>query len=50
MKTESTTKSFAILSAAAMLVKIISLLYVSLLLAIIGNYGFGIYYGAYQIF
>lgn len=50
MKTESTTKSFAILSAAAMLVKIISLLYVPLLLAIIGNYGFGIYYGAYQIF
>jgi stage V sporulation protein B len=50
MKTQSTTKGFAILSAAAMLVKIISVLYVPFLLAIIGNYGWGIYYGAYQIF
>ncbi|MCM0648456.1 polysaccharide biosynthesis protein [Clostridium swellfunianum] len=50
MKTQSTTKGFAILSAAGMVVKLISLLYVPMLLFIIGDEGYGVYYGAYSVF
>jgi stage V sporulation protein B len=50
MKTQSTTKGFAILSAAGMIVKLISLLYVPMLLFIIGEEGYGVYYVAYSIF
>ncbi len=50
MKTQSTTKGFAILSAAGMIVKLISLLYVPMLLILIGDEGYGVYYGAYSIF
>jgi stage V sporulation protein B len=50
MKTQSTTKGFAILSAAGMVVKLISLLYVPLLLSIIGEEGYGVYYVAYSVF
>jgi stage V sporulation protein B len=50
MKSQSTTKGFAILSAAGMIVKLISLLYVPMLLYIIGEEGYGVYYVAYSIF
>lgn len=50
MKEQSTTKGFAILSLAGMIVKVLSLLYVPLLLAIIGDAGHGIYSAAYDIF
>jgi len=50
MKEQSTTKGFAILSAAGMIVKLISLLYVPLLVAIIGQEGYGVYGVAYQVF
>lgn len=51
MKQQSTTKGFAILSAAGMLVKLLSLLYLPFLLHILGgDEGFGIYYTAYQIY
>lgn len=42
MKEQSTTKGFAILSAAGMLVKILSLLYIPLFRHIIGDEGYGI--------
>lgn len=50
MKTQSTTKGFAILSAAGMIVKLISLLYVPMLLFIIGEEGYGVYAIAYSVF
>jgi stage V sporulation protein B len=50
MKQQSTAKGFAVLSAAGMMVKIISLLYVPFLTQIIGPEGYGIYVAAYQIF
>lgn len=50
MKEQSTTKGFAVLSIAGMMVKILSLLYVPLLLFIIGDEGYGIYAAAYDIF
>jgi stage V sporulation protein B len=50
MREQSTTKGFAILSAAGILVKILSLLYVPFLLRIIGDEGYGVYAAAYQIF
>lgn len=50
MKTQSTTKGFAILSAAEMAVKLLSLLYVPILQIIIGPQGFGVYGGAYSVF
>jgi stage V sporulation protein B len=50
MKTQSTTKGFAILSAAGMIVKLISLLYVPMLLFTIGEEGYAVYYVAYSIF
>lgn len=50
MKEQSTTKGFAILSAAGMIVKILSLLYIPFLIAIIGDEGYGIYGSAYQVY
>ncbi|WP_055665679.1 putative polysaccharide biosynthesis protein [Desnuesiella massiliensis] len=50
MKEQSTTKGFAVLSIAGILVKILSLLYVPLLLQIIGDEGYGIYTASYDIF
>lgn len=50
MKEQSISKGFAILSAGTVLVKIISLLYIPLLRAIIGDEGYGIFGAAYQIY
>ncbi|MDV3427780.1 MAG: oligosaccharide flippase family protein, partial [Bacillota bacterium] len=50
MKTQETTKGFAVLSIAALLVKILSLLYVPLLYKIIGEEGYGVYYASYSVF
>lgn len=50
MNKQSTTKGFAVLSTAGMLVKVISLLYVPFLLNILGPQGYGVYTAAYQIF
>lgn len=50
MKTQETTKGFAVLSVAALLVKILSLLYVPLLYKIIGEEGYGVYYASYSVF
>lgn len=50
MKKHSTVKGFAVLSAATMTVKVLSLLYIPILLAILGDYGNGIYAIANNIF
>lgn len=50
MKEQSTTKGFAILSIAGMLVKILSLLYIPFLRMIIGDEGYGIYGASYQVY
>jgi stage V sporulation protein B len=50
MKEQSTTKGFAILSAAGMATKVLSLLYIPFLLRIIGDVGYGIYGASYQIY
>jgi len=50
MKEQSMTKGFAILSAAGMLVKVMSLLYIPLMRYIIGDEGYGIYGAAYQVY
>jgi stage V sporulation protein B len=50
MKHQSTAKGFAVLSSAAMIVKIISLLYVPFLTIIIGTDGFGVYNSVYAVF
>ena len=50
MENQSTNKGFAILSAAGMIVKILSLLYLPFLMEIIGATGYGSYYKAYQIY
>ncbi|MCY6355006.1 putative polysaccharide biosynthesis protein [Clostridium sp. ZS2-4] len=50
MKKQSTTKGFAILSAAGMIVKVLSLLYIPFLGRIIGEEGWGIYSSAYRIY
>lgn len=47
---QSTSKGFAILSAAGFMVKLISLLYVPFLRRILGGEGYGIYASAYPIF
>jgi stage V sporulation protein B len=47
---QSTSKGFAILSAATFMVKLLSLLYVPFLNNIIGAEGYGIYSSAYNIF
>ena len=50
MKKQSTTKGFAILSAAGMFVKVLSLLYIGYLQRIITKGGYGYYSAAYQIY
>lgn len=50
MKKQSTTKGFAILSAAGMFVKVLSLLYIGYLQRIITKEGYGYYSAAYQIY
>jgi stage V sporulation protein B len=50
MKEQSTTKGFAILSVASMMVKILSLLYIPFLRIIIGDEGYGIYGASYQVY
>lgn len=50
MKEQSTTRGFAILSAASMMVKILSLLYIPFLRVIIGDEGYGIYGASYQVY
>lgn len=50
MKTQSTTKGFAVLSAAGMVVKLLSLLYVPFLLYIIDENGYAVYGAAYTVF
>ncbi|MBZ9688374.1 polysaccharide biosynthesis protein [Clostridium estertheticum] len=47
---QSTTKGFAILSAAGFMVKLLSLLYVPFLNKILGDQGYGVYSSAYSIF
>ncbi|MBU3189447.1 polysaccharide biosynthesis protein [Clostridium bowmanii] len=49
-KKQSTTKGFAILSAAGFMVKLLSLLYIPFLGKILGEDGLGVYYSAYNIF
>jgi stage V sporulation protein B len=50
LNNQSTSKGFAILSAAGFMVKFLSLLYVPFLLSILGDVGYGIYARAYPIF
>ncbi len=50
MKEQSVGRGFAVLSAAGIIVKILSLLYIPFLLAIIGEEGNGIYAAAYQVY
>lgn len=50
MKTQSTGKGFAVLSAAGMIVKVMSILYIYFLLKIIGSEGYGVYSAAYQVY
>lgn len=50
MKEQSTAKGFAILSAAGMLVKVLSIIYIPLLMTIIGEEGYGLYGASYQIY
>lgn len=50
MKKQSTTKGFAILSAAGIIVKLLSLLYIPFLKKIITLNGYGIYGASYKIY
>lgn len=50
MKKHSTAGGFAILSVAVLLVKVLSVLYLPVLLAIIGGDGYGVYIYSYAIF
>lgn len=50
MKKQSTTKGFAILSAAGIIVKLLSLLYIPFLKRIITLNGYGIYGASYKIY
>ena len=47
---QSTTKGFAILSAASFMCKLLSLLYIPFLMKILGKQGIGVYYSAYSIY
>jgi len=47
---QSTTKGFAILSSATLMVKLLSLLYVPFLSKILGIQGYGLYSSAYVVF
>ena len=49
-KTKSPTKGFAILSAAGIINKILSVAYLPLLIQIIGSLGYGIYSAGYKIY
>ncbi|OBR91613.1 MULTISPECIES: polysaccharide biosynthesis protein [Clostridium] len=50
MKEQSTTKGFAILSMAGMAVKILSVIYIPLMMKIIGEEGYGLYGASYQVY
>ena len=50
MKEQSTGKSFIALSFAGILVKVMSLLYVPIIIRILGDEGYGIYLASYDIF
>ncbi|KGM95604.1 sporulation protein SpoVB [Clostridium novyi A str. 4552] len=50
MKKQSTTKGFAVLSAAGIIVKLLSLLYIPFLKKIITLNGYGIYGASYKIY
>lgn len=50
MEEQSTGKSFISLSFASILVKILSLLYVPIIIRILGDEGYGIYLASYDIF
>ncbi len=50
MKEQSTARGFAILSAGGMLVKVLSIVYIPLLMRIIGDEGYGLYGASYQIY
>ncbi len=50
MKEQSTGGSFLALSFASILVKLLSLLYVPIIIRILGNEGYGIYLASYDIF
>lgn len=50
MKEQSTTKGFAILSLAGMMVKVLSLLYIPFLTVIITDEGYGVYGAAYSVY
>ncbi|HOV26281.1 MAG TPA: polysaccharide biosynthesis protein [Pseudobacteroides sp.] len=50
MKQQSFAKGFAILSAAGIITKVLSLLYIPFLVAIIGDDGYGIYGAAYSVY
>lgn len=50
MKKQSTTRGMAILSIAGIVVKLLSLLYVPLLISIIDTNGFGVYTNTYAVF
>ncbi|HEY5561233.1 MAG TPA: polysaccharide biosynthesis protein [Clostridiaceae bacterium] len=50
MKEQSTTKGFAILSAAGIIVKVMSIFYIFILIKIIGPTGYGHYLATYTIF
>jgi len=49
-KDNSATRGFAVLSAAGILNKVLSVIYVPLLLQIVGDVGYGIYNAGYQIY
>lgn len=50
MKEQSTGKSFIALSFAGIMVKIMSLIYVPIIIRILGDEGYGIYLASYDIF
>ncbi|MDD5603020.1 MAG: polysaccharide biosynthesis protein [Eubacteriales bacterium] len=50
MKQKSATGGFAVLSAAGLIVKLMSILYVPVILAILGEEGNGVYAAAYQVY
>lgn len=49
-KTTTATKGFAVLSAAGILNKVLSVIYIPVLLQIIGDLGYGIYSAGYRIY
>ncbi|MDP4092617.1 MAG: polysaccharide biosynthesis protein [Bacillota bacterium] len=50
MREQSVAKGFAVLSAAGIIVKLLSLLYLPVLIAIVGEEGNGVYAAAYQVY